>query len=54
MRINQTTAFAGTAAFAVAFAYAQTVAMHVFTMWSSPVVKHANKRFIRWPQGVVN
>lgn len=54
MRSNQTTAFTGTAATAAAFAYASTVAVHAFTMWSSPIVNHANKRFTRWPDGVVN
>ena len=54
MRIHQTTALTGTAATAVAFAYPQTVAMHVFTMWSSPAFHNANKRFTRRPSGVVN
>lgn len=54
MRINQTTAFTGTAATAAAFAYASTVAVHAFTMWSSPIVNQPNKRFTRWPSEVLN
>ncbi|MSZ54814.1 MAG: hypothetical protein F2595_00950 [Actinobacteria bacterium] len=53
MRINQTTAAMATTATAVAFAYATTVADHAFTMWSSPAVKHANKRRSRQPRGVL-
>ncbi len=54
MRTQTTTAFMATAAAAVAFAYAQAVATRAFSMWSSPVVKHSNKRFTRWPSGVLN
>ena len=53
MRINQTTTAMATTATAVAFAYATTVADHAFTMWSSPAVKHANKRRSRQPRGVL-
>jgi hypothetical protein len=54
MRTSTTTAFATTVATATVFAYAPAVAMHAFSMWSSPTVKHANKRSTRWPSGVVN
>jgi len=53
MRINQATAFMGTTATAVAFAYTSTVADHAFSMWSSPAVKHVNKRRPRQPHGVL-
>lgn len=54
MRTSTTTAFATTVATATVTAYAPAVAMHAFSMWSSPTVKHANKRSTRWPSGVVN
>ncbi len=54
MRTQVTTAFMATTAAAVAFAYAQTVTTRAFSMWSAPAVKHANKRFTRWPSGVLN
>lgn len=54
MRTSTTTAFATTVATATVNAYAPAVAMHAFSMWSSPTVKHANKRSTRWPSGVVN
>ena len=54
MRTEFTFAFMATAAAAVAFAYAQTVTTRAFSMWSSPAVKHSNKRFTRWPSGVLN
>jgi hypothetical protein len=53
MRNNLTTATMGTTATAVAFAYASTVVDHAFAMWSSPAVKHANKRSTRPPRGVL-
>lgn len=49
MHTNLTTAFMGTTATAVAFAYA---ASYAFTMWSKPAVKHANKRHTRRPYGI--
>ena len=54
MRTQVTTATFATTAAAVAFAYAQAVTTRAFSMWSSPVVKHSNKRFTRWPSGVLN
>ncbi|MCE2736394.1 MAG: hypothetical protein ACK45J_04300 [Acidimicrobiaceae bacterium] len=54
MRNEFTTAFMATTAAAVAFAYATTVATRAFSMWSTPAVKHSNKRFTRWPSGVLN
>jgi hypothetical protein len=54
MRNEITFAFVATAAAAAAFAYAQTVTTRAFSMWSSPAVKHSNKRFTRWPSGVLN
>ena len=54
MRTAQTTATMATTATAVAFAYASAVTTRAFAMWSSPVVKHSNKRFTRQPSGVVN
>jgi hypothetical protein len=43
----------------VFFAYASAsfangAAVHAFTMWSSPTVKHANKRSTRQPSEVMN
>ncbi len=54
MRTQVTTATFATTAVAVAFAYAQAVTTRAFSMWSSPAVKHSNKRFTRWPSGVLN
>jgi hypothetical protein len=54
MRTSQTTAFMATTAAAVAFAYASATTTRAFAMWSSPVVKHSNKRFTRRPDEVVN
>ena len=53
MRTSFTTAFMGTTATAVAFAYTATVVDHAFSMWSSPATKHANKRRARQPRGVL-
>lgn len=54
MHTAQTTAFMATTATAVAFAYASAVTTRAFAMWSSPVVKHSNKRLARQPYEVVN
>ena len=54
MRTQVTTATFATTAVAVAFAYAQAVTTRAFSMWSTPAVKHSNKRFTRWPSGVLN
>lgn len=54
MRNEVTTAFMATTAAAVAFAYAQTVTTRAFSMWSTPAMKHSNKRFTRWPREVLN
>jgi hypothetical protein len=54
MRTSITTAFMGTTAIAVAFAYVATVVDHAVSMWSTPVVQHANKRRSRQPRGILN
>jgi hypothetical protein len=54
MRSLQTTAFMGTTATAVAFAYTAIVVDHAVSMWSTPVVKHVNKRRSRQPRGILN
>lgn len=54
MRSLQTTAFMGTTATAVAFAYTATVVDHAVSMWSTPVVKHVNKRRSRQPRGILS
>lgn len=59
MSLYQTSATSQATATAVSFAYASAsfttvAAMHAFTMWSSPTVKHANKRSTRQPCEVMN
>jgi hypothetical protein len=54
MRTSFTTAFMGTTATAVAFAYSAIVVDHAVSMWSTPVVKHVNKRRSRQPRGILN
>lgn len=59
MSLYQTSATTQTTATAVFFAYASAsfangAAVHAFTMWSSPTVKHANKRSTRQPSEVMN
>jgi hypothetical protein len=54
MRTSFNTAFMGTTATAVAFTYAATVVDHAVSMWSTPVVQHANKRRSRQPLGILN
>ena len=53
MRTTTATANMGTTAVAVSFAYATAMVTGMFTAWSSPAVKHANKRFTRRPSGGV-
>lgn len=59
MSLYQTSAMSQATATAVSFAYAAVsftagATMHAFTMWSSPTVKHANKRPTRQPCEVMN
>lgn len=54
MRTETTFAFTGTTATAVVFAIAPMAVAYTHAMWSTPVVKHANKRSTRPPCEVSN